>query len=126
MTEQRGKIVVQGIGAGKFWIRALDLTTDIENARALIDDKIRTQRKWAVVPVIAEHELTPDFKFAYVIVFEVDQLGLKNAYGAIYFASPKHWEQIRKARDHVARPIMQALEKGRFDEVVVLPDKKEL
>jgi hypothetical protein len=126
MTEQRGKIIVKGLTAAKFWVRALCLTADIEMAKAMIDDKVKRERKWGMVPVVAEYELSADFKFVYVLVLEVDQLGLRDGFGAVYFASPKHLAEVTKARNSLAEPILEGLETGRFDEVVELPMKKEL
>lgn len=126
MTEQRGKVTVEGLTAAKFWVRALCLSEDIEMAKALMDDKIKTERKWGMVPVVAEYEVNPEFVFVYILVLEVDQLGLSNGYGNVYFASPKHLAEVRKVRDSLAEPILKSLEEGRFDEVVELPTKKEL
>ena len=122
---QCGRIVFAGQLATKFWVRTLGLEKEVEEARALMGARI--ERKWgAKIPIVAEYEVEPDFKWIYLIVVNVDILGIRDGMGVVYFASRAFEEEIMQARDAQAKELLDGMEKRHpFDEVVVLPEKKE-
>jgi hypothetical protein len=120
---QRGRIVFVGQLATKFWVRTLGLEKDVEEARALMGARI--ERKWGAIPIVAEYEVEPDFKWIYLVVVNVDILGIKDGMGVVYFASRAFEEEIMQARDAQAKELLDGMEKRPFDEVVELPEKKE-
>jgi hypothetical protein len=121
---QRGQIIFEGREATKFWIRALDLEKDIEQVRVTMGERI--ERKWGSIPIVAEYQVGPNFKWIFIIVANVDILGIKDGTGVLYYASPDCEAEVLKKRDAQADDILSGMEKeGRFDEVIVLPEKKE-
>jgi hypothetical protein len=120
--KQAGKIIFEGQLAVKFWIRALDLQSNVDFARNLMLE--RSERKWGSVPIIAEYKVDDRLTFVYLIIAMVDALGVKDGTGIIYFASPDRLEEVKKVRDDYADDILKNMERG-FDEVVEMPDKDE-
>ncbi len=120
--KQAGKIIFEGQLAVKFWIRALDLQSNVDFARNLMLE--RSERKWGSVPIIAEYKVDDRLTFVYLIIAMVDALGVKDGTGIIYFASPDRLAEVKKVRDDYADDILKNMERG-FDEVVEMPDKDE-
>jgi hypothetical protein len=123
--EQRAKIVVLGRKQTQFWVRALDLTKEVDYAVSLMNDRMKTQRKWGVVPVVSEYDMGEGTKLVYFLSIEVDALGIRNGGGVIYCVSDKYFEEALKLRDQLADDIFKNREKA-FDEIVEMPTKKEL
>jgi hypothetical protein len=122
IQKQAGRITFDGQLAVKFWIRALDLQSDVDFARNLMLEK--SERKWGSVPIVAEYVVDEHLTFIYLIVANIDALGVKNGTGVIYYASPDRLEEVRKVRDKFADDILKDMQRG-FDEVVEMPDKGE-
>lgn len=120
--KQAGKITFEGQLAVKFWIRALDLQSDVDFARNLMLEK--SERKWGSVPIVAEYVVDERLTFVYLIVATIDALGVKDGTGVIYYASPDRLEEVKKVRDGFADDILKNMERG-FDEVVEMPGKTE-
>jgi hypothetical protein len=120
--KQAGKIVFEGQLAVKFWIRALDLQSNVDFARNLMLEK--SERKWGSVPIVAEYVVDERLTFVYLIVATIDALGVKDGTGVIYYASPDRLEEVKKVRDGFADDLLKNVERG-FDEVVEMPDKTE-
>lgn len=119
---QIGRLVFEGQLATKFWIRALDLQEDVEYAKKLMLEK--SERKWCAVPIIAEYQIDPQLTIVYLIVAQVDALGVQGGTGVIYYASPDRLPTVLKERDRQADDILKNLETG-FDEIVTMEDKNE-
>ena len=120
--KQAGKITFEGQLAVKFWIRALDLQSNVDFARNLMLEK--SERKWGSVPIVAEYVVDERLTFVYLIVATIDALGVKDGTGVIYYASPDRLEEVKKVRDGFADDLLKNVERG-FDEVVEMPDKTE-
>jgi CRISPR/Cas system-associated exonuclease Cas4 (RecB family) len=120
--KQAGRIIIEGELAVKFWIRALDLQSNVDFARSLMLE--RSERKWGSVPIVAEYKVDERLTFVYLIVAMVDALGVKDGTGMIYFASPDRLVEVKKVRDEYANDLLKNMERG-FDEVVEMPDKSE-
>ena len=120
--KQAGKIIFEGQLAVKFWIRALDLQSNVDFARNLMLEK--SERKWGSVPIVAEYVVDERLTFVYLIVATIDALGVKDGTGVIYYASPDRLEEVKKVRDGFADDLLKNVERG-FDEVVEMPDKTE-
>jgi hypothetical protein len=120
--KQAGKIVFEGQLAVKFWIRALDLQSNVDFARNLMLEK--SERKWGSVPIVAEYVVDERLTFVYLIVATIDALGVKDGTGVIYYASPDRLAEVKKVRDGFANDILKDMKRG-FDEVVEMPDKTE-
>src|SRR5882762_2369038 len=120
--KQAGRIVFEGQLAVKFWIRALDLQSNVDFARNLMLEK--SERKWGSVPIVAEYKVDEHLTFVYLILATVDALGVKDGTGMVYFASPDRLEEVKKVRDEYANDILDNIQGG-FDEVVTMPDKDE-
>jgi hypothetical protein len=120
--KQAGKITFEGQLAVKFWIRALDLQSNVDFARNLMLEK--SERKWGSVPIVAEYVVDERLTFVYLIVATIDALGVKDGTGVIYYASPDRLAEVKKVRDGFANDILKDMKRG-FDEVVEMPDKTE-
>lgn len=84
-------------------------------------------RKFAAVPVVAEYEVERDYRFYYFFVLKVDSIGISNGDGIIWITDREHLEAVRKERDTLADEVLANFYKERkFDEVIEMPDKKEL
>jgi hypothetical protein len=113
---QAGRIIIEGKLALQFWVRALGLEADIKHAQELILEK--AQRKWGTVPIISEYQIDPRLKLVFILIANVDALGLQNGTGVIYYASPDQLEHVYRARDAAADDILKGLESSGFDETV--------
>jgi hypothetical protein len=120
--KQAGKIAFEGQLAVKFWIRALDLQSNVDFARNLMLEK--SERKWGSVPIVAEYVVDERLTFVFLIVCTIDALGVKDGSGVVYFASPERLAEVKKVRDGFADDILKNMPSG-FDEVVEMPDKDE-
>ncbi len=120
--KQAGRIIFEGVLATRFWIRTLDLEKD-SDTRALI--LARSERKWGAIPIVAQYKVDERLSFVYLVVAQVDALGIKDGSGAIYYASPERLEEVTKLRDEMAKDVLAGMESGRFDEVVPIEEKEE-
>lgn len=119
---QAGRITFEGQLATRFWIRALNLEENIKFAQGLMTE--RFERKWAAVPIVAEYEVDPRLTLVYLIVAQVDAVGINGGTGIVYYASPNRLEEVKTVRDKMADDILSNIGKD-FDEVVEMPDKTE-
>jgi len=121
--DQSGRITFTGKLATQFWVRTLGLEKDVEEARVLMGAK--TKRKWGAIPIVAEYQVDENFKWIYTVIAVVDMLGILDGVGVIYFASPDQEKRVLTVRDRHAKNLIQGYAGGKFDEVVVLGEKKE-
>jgi hypothetical protein len=120
--KQAGKITFAGQLAVKFWIRALDLADEVKFAQDLMTQK--SERKWGSVPIVAEYAVDDRLTFVFLIIVQVDALGVKDGTGIVMYASPDRLEEVKKYRDGFADDILKNISKD-FDEVIEIPDKNE-
>jgi hypothetical protein len=123
--KQRAKIVVLGRTQTKFWVRALDLAKEVEYAVSLMNDRMKAQRKWGVVPIVAEYDMGDGLTLIYFLSIEVDQLGIRNGGGIIYLVTPDFQAEALELRDKLADEMLSGRREA-FDEIVEIPVKKEL
>jgi hypothetical protein len=104
----RGRIVVteNDLTALKFWIRVFELDGYIAMAQARIGD--HEQAKWGAVPVISEYHCGK-LHWCYVLMLNVDFLGLTGGIGIVYYADQAHLNEVRKSRDELADHLMSTL-----------------
>lgn len=118
------KFAVKGKDQCRFWARTLKFEQEIEYVQALMLEP--GPRKWAAVPIVAEFEVEPDYKFYYFFVLRVGNLGIDEGDGIIWLTDQEHLEEVRKARDELADAVLKNLhEQRKFDEVLEMPSKKE-
>ena len=120
--KQAGKITFEGQLATRFWIRALDLEDNVKFAQKLMTE--RSERKWGAVPIVAEYEIDPRLTLVYLIVAQVDAVGINGGTGMVMYASPDRLEEVKKYRDEFADDILNNIDKD-FDEVIEMPEKTE-
>jgi hypothetical protein len=120
-----GRIVFQGRTEAKFWAKALAIEGEVEQALKLLDADNRRVR--AAVPVIAEYKVSEEFIFIYVMVLDVDSLGITGGQGVIFYADSAYQAEAFQRRDKFADDLMEELQKrGGYDEMIEVPEKKEL
>jgi hypothetical protein len=104
----RGRIVVADgdLAALRFWIRVFQLDGYIAIAQARIGD--HAEAKWGAVPVISEYHCGK-LHWCYVLLFDVDSLGLTGGIGIVYYADQVHLDEVRKSRDELADHLMETL-----------------
>lgn len=120
---QSGSLVFEGRKATQFWVRMLDLGTEVKAVQALLAEKPGRNR--ALVPVVAEYTVDEKFKFVYVIQIFIDTLGIQDGLGLIFYASPEEEDEIYKRRDEQANILLAKMKSREFDEVLELDRKKE-
>src|SRR5260370_21468490 len=108
MTEikQVGRIIFEGLEATKFWVRALDLENELGpiKLRMQADSEAR-----CAAPIIAEYQLDSQLSFIYVIIVQIDYLGLHDGSGVIFYTSPERFQEVIKVRDEMADEIVDSL-----------------
>jgi hypothetical protein len=87
--QQRGGIIFQGQAETRFWVRALGPE---EKVRVAIPSKLRS------IPIMAEYEVSPRFKWIYIAAVHIDKLGIKDGVGVIYYVSLLHEQEISDFR----------------------------
>src|SRR5260370_38138377 len=105
MTEikQVGRIIFEGLEATKFWVRALDLENELGpiKLRMQADSEAR-----CAAPIIAEYQLNSQLSFIYVIIVQIDYLGLHDGSGVIFYTSPERCQEAIKVRAKRAGEIV--------------------
>jgi hypothetical protein len=121
---QRGSLIFEGRKAAQFWVRALDLETEVKAVQALLMAK--PHRKRAAVPIVAEYTVDEKFKLIYVIQLFIDALGVRDGIGLILYASPDLEAEVYKLRDEQAQALLTKVTKTQeFDEVLEIQRKGE-
>jgi hypothetical protein len=122
--KQDGRINFEGKESAQFWIRAFQLEEEVKNIQQMIIAE--NQMAKALVPIIAEYECGPDFKWIYVISLQIDMLGLIDGLGIVYYASPENYSKAYEARDKFADDVLESLRKSeKLREMRVIPEGKE-
>jgi hypothetical protein len=104
----RGRIIVaeDDLAALKFWIRVFELDGYIAIAQARIDN--HPEAKWGTVPIISEYRCG-NLRWCYVLMLDVDSLGVTGGIGIVYYADQAHWDEVRALRDNLADHMMETL-----------------
>jgi hypothetical protein len=104
----RGRIIVADgdLAALRFWIRVFELDGYIAIAQARIGN--HAEAKWGAVPVISEYHCGK-LHWCYLLVLDVDSLGLMGGTGIVYYADQVHLDEVRKSRDKLADHLMNSL-----------------
>jgi hypothetical protein len=121
--KQAGRIVCEGQLQMRFWARTFGLEKEIEHVQGLINQK--GEHKWGTVPIISEYRVDERLVFLFVLVIDIDQLGIKNGTGVIFYTSPEREKEIYKVRDDIADDILKHIPEEKWDETVVIDDKRE-
>jgi hypothetical protein len=125
IIKQAGRIVFEGVEATKFWLRSLDQQKNIDSALELLANKPK-ERELISCPIISEYQVDERLKFIFVILAEVDALGLCDGTGIVFYASPEREHEILTSRDQIADDIMKGLkESGKPHEFIVIEEGKE-
>jgi hypothetical protein len=124
--KQLGRIVVEGKESAQFWIRAFQLEQHVKDIQQMILNDKEKQSAKAAVPIIAEYECGPDFKWIYLISLRVDMFGLIDGVGVVYFTSPENFQKAYEARDKLAEKHLKDLRASeKLREMWVIPEGKE-
>jgi hypothetical protein len=125
----RGRIIVQDddLAALKFWIRVFELDGYVALAQAQITSQ--SKAKWGAVPIINEYQCGK-LRWCYVLVLNIDSLGLVGGSGVVYYADEEHWEQVRESRDKLADNVMKTVRQRTYSgqmltEMVLTPPGKQ-
>ena len=122
---QRGRLMFEGRKATQFWVRALDLDSEIVAIQELISAK--PERKRAAVPIVAEYEVDERLKLIYLIEANVDELGIQDGVGFIYWASPEFEKELFEVRDKQAEDLLKIMQKyPSFHEIIEMERKREI
>jgi hypothetical protein len=116
--KQAGRIVCEGQLQLRFWTRALGLEKTVTRAQELMSQK--PQRKWGAVPIVSEHRVDERLVFVFVLLVDIDGLGIKGGTGVIFYTSPEREREIYKVRDDLADDIIKSISEGGCDEIVEL------
>jgi hypothetical protein len=105
----RGRIIVAegDLAALRFWIRVFELEGYIAIAQARIGN--HAEAKFGALPVISEYHCGK-LHWCYVLLLDVDSLGLSGGMGIVYYADQAHLDEARKARDKLADHLMTTLQ----------------
>jgi hypothetical protein len=111
----RGKITVEGLLSARFWIRVFGLEEHIAFAQVKIDEK--PERKMAAVPIINEYEVDPErLCFYYALSFQVDNLGVRDVIGAVFYADKDNAKEALEHRNKLADMMIATIHSRKWDE----------
>jgi hypothetical protein len=104
----RGRIIVteNDLAALKFWTRVFELDGYIASAQASIVN--HAEAKSGSVPIISEYHCGK-LHWCYVLVLDIDSLGLAGGIGIVYYADEAHFDEVRQSRDQLADHLMSTL-----------------
>jgi hypothetical protein len=105
-----GRITMSGQKAVRFWIRVLDVEKEVDDATAQIREKLSADMK-GTIPIVGEYKVDDNFEFIYLIVIDLDALGVTGGLGIIYYTDPERRVEVLKSRDRLAESIFDALRK---------------
>jgi hypothetical protein len=120
--KQAGRIVCEGQLQLRFWARALGLEKTVTRAQEVMSQN--PQRKSGMVPIVSEHRVDERLVFVFVLLVDIDQLGIKGGTGVIFYTSPEREKEIYKVRDDIADDILKSNQGEKWHEVVELIEDK--
>lgn len=100
----------------RFWIRVFELEAQIafahakfheQSAAAFAAGDIEHDPKLAMVPIISEYN-AGHIKWIYVVLIELDIVGICGGTGIIYYADKANEEDAYKRRDKFADAVMKS------------------
>jgi hypothetical protein len=121
--KQAGRIVCEGQLQLRFWARALGLEKTVARAQELMSQK--PPRKWGMVPIVSEYRVDERLVFLFVLLVDIDGLGIQNGTGVILYASPERENEVRKIRDEMADDILKNISKEAWNETVPIDEGRE-
>jgi hypothetical protein len=125
IRKQAGRIVFEGLEATKFWLRTLDQQKNIDTALELLAAKPK-ERERIACPIISEYQVDERLKFIFVILADVDAIGLCGGTGLVFYTSPEREREFLEIRDQMADDIMKELkESAKPHEVIVIDEGNE-
>lgn len=123
--KQTGRIIFEGVEATKFWLRTFDQQKTLDMALDLVMAKPR-ERESISCPIISEYVVDERLKFVYVILAEVDILGICGGTGMILYTSPEREQEVYQERDALADDVVKSIkENDKPHEVIVIEEGKE-
>jgi hypothetical protein len=123
--KQTGRIIFEGVEATKFWLRTFDQQNNIDMALELLAQK-PLERARISCPIISEYVVDERLKFVYVILAEVDILGICGGTGMLLYTSPEREREVYQERDALADDVMKSIkEDDKPHEVIVIEEGKE-
>jgi hypothetical protein len=124
IIKQAGRIVFEGLEATKFWLRTLDQQKNIDMALELLAAK--KERAKIACPIVSEYVIDERCKFVFVILADVDSLGLCDGSGVLFYTSPEREREIYMMRDEMADDIIKAIkESDKPHEMIVVEEGNE-
>jgi hypothetical protein len=127
MPPNHGRILVANNNKAElqFWIRVFELEGQITEAQLHFNAQQQGSKQpgWAAVPIIS-HYVSGDLTWFYVLIIDLDLLGVAGGTGIIWFADAENCKTACQARDKFADQIMLEIEQrtqaGQFTEVVII------
>jgi hypothetical protein len=125
LIKQAGRIVFEGLESTKFWLRTFDQQKNIDMALELLAAKPATRERISC-PIVSEYLIDERCKFVYVIMAQVDSLGICDGSGVLFYTSPEREREIYTLRDEIADDIMKTIkESDKPHEFILVDEGKE-
>jgi hypothetical protein len=129
MPPNRGRIFVAHDNKAelRFWIRVFELEGQLAEAQAHFNAEQGT--KGAAVPIIS-HYVSGDLTWFYVLIIDLDMLGVAGGTGIIWYGDAQNRNTARQSRDkfadHIMTEIQQRAESGKLTELIFVgPSQQE-
>jgi hypothetical protein len=126
MPPNRGRIHVAHNNKSelRFWIRVFELEPQIAEAQAHFKAHQESEGSaWAAVPIINKY-VSGDLTWFYVLIIEVDILGVAGGTGIIWYADQENCESAAQSRDKFADQVMvemqQRTKAGKLTELIIV------
>jgi hypothetical protein len=122
----RGQIVCDDLVSLKFWVRVFGLEERVEETQKLIQAKLE-KRTFGAIPIISDYQVSDELRWYYVMVLNVDALGLCGGNGIIFYADQANAAEAKRRHEVFAKGIMDAMEQSpkKWDEIIEMPSGKE-
>jgi len=121
----KGLIRFDSLDAAKFFLRAFNLEKDVEAALAMF---ARTPKGHDRIgcPIIAEYRVDDNLTFVFCFFISVDQIGLRDGAGFVFYADKENLAEVMERRDKHADDLLQHIrEQGKAGGTVILEPHEE-
>jgi hypothetical protein len=122
-----GRIVCyEDLTAVKFWVRIFGLERVVTLTQAKIQEHL-SGRKRGVMPIINEYRAGEDLFWLFILVLDVDVLGLSGGTAIVWYTDKAHEAEVRANRDKWADDLLKSFHehKGDWDEIIELEPRQE-
>ena len=109
-----GQLITEGPQQARFWVRTFGLQEQMDYVQAKIQEK--PERKKASVPAIGHYIADENLTWIYALHFSVDELGVQDVIGMVWYAAEKYKAEAFRRRDQLADQMMVVMEEKRKTE----------